>query len=96
MATCHRARFSPIVRHVANSITTQLAMVACGLGITLVPNIATRSIPAPATYRPLTDGADLAELSLVTRDSAHERLVRDFVRIARSHPQVNPSGVDEG
>ena len=38
MAACRRAGFSPDVRHLGNSITTQLAMVACGLGVTLVPN----------------------------------------------------------
>lgn len=82
MATCRGAGFSPVVRHLANTITTQLAMVACGLGVTLVPNVAARSIPAPATHRPLTNRTDLVELSLVTRDSAHEPLVRDFLQIA--------------
>jgi DNA-binding transcriptional LysR family regulator len=86
MATCRGAGFSPEVRHLANSIMTQLAMVACGLGVTLVPNVATRSIPPPATYRPLTNRADLVELSLVTRDSDHEPLVREFVRIALTRP----------
>jgi DNA-binding transcriptional LysR family regulator len=86
-ATCREAGFSPTVRHVANSIATQLAMVACGLGVTLVPNVATRSIPAPATYRPLTNRADLVELSLVTRDSPHEPLVREFLRIALTQPK---------
>ncbi|MDP4503603.1 LysR substrate-binding domain-containing protein [Nonomuraea turcica] len=87
MATCRGAGFSPAARHLANSITTQLAMVACGLGVTLVPNVATRSIPAPATYRPLTNQADLVELSIVTRDSPHEPLVREFLRIASAYPQ---------
>jgi DNA-binding transcriptional LysR family regulator len=87
LETCRQAGFSPAVRHLANSITTQLAMVACGLGVTLAPNAAARSIPAPATYRHLTDRADLVELSLVTRDSPHEPLVREFLRIATAHPQ---------
>ncbi|MEV0698711.1 LysR substrate-binding domain-containing protein [Saccharopolyspora sp. NPDC050389] len=82
VATCRRAGFSPDARHVANSITTQLAMVAAGLGVTLVPNVLVRWILPPATHRPLTDRTDLVELSLVTRDSAHEPLVREFLRIA--------------
>jgi DNA-binding transcriptional LysR family regulator len=90
MTTCREAGFSPVVRHVANSITTQLAMVACGLGVTLVPNVTTPSIPPAATYRPLTDRADLVELSLVTRDSPHEPLVRDFLRIASGQPAAAP------
>ncbi len=87
MATCRAAGFTPDVRHVANSITTQLAMVACGLGVTLVPNVAVRSVlPAAITYRPLTNRDDLVELSLVTRDSPHEPLVREFLQIAMSQP----------
>jgi DNA-binding transcriptional LysR family regulator len=83
MATCHQAGFAPDVRHIANSIATQLAMVACGLGVTLVPNVAVRSaLPPTAAYRPLTGRAELVELSLVTRDSPHEPLVREFLRIA--------------
>jgi DNA-binding transcriptional LysR family regulator len=71
------------VRHIANSITTQLAMAGCGLGVTLVPNAAVRSaLPATIVYLPLTNRADLVELSLVTRDSPHEPLVREFERIA--------------
>jgi DNA-binding transcriptional LysR family regulator len=87
MAICHNAGFTPDVRHIANSIATQLAMAACGLGVTLVPNVAVRSAPLPtATYRPLTNRAELVELSLVTRDSPYEPLVKEFLRIALAQP----------
>jgi DNA-binding transcriptional LysR family regulator len=87
MATCHNAGFTPDVRHIADSIVTQLAMVACGLGVTLVPNAAVRSaLPPTATYRPLTNRAELVELSLVTRESPHEPMVREFLRIALTQP----------
>ena len=55
MATCRRAGFSPDIRHLANSIFTQLAMAASGLGVTLAPNVSVRQIqPAPRTapHRP--------------------------------------------
>lgn len=75
------------MRHIANSIATRLAMVACGLGVTLVPNVAVRSaLPPTATYRPLTNRAELVELSLVTRESPREPLVREFLRIALTQP----------
>lgn len=90
LATCRRAGFSPEVRHLANSITTQLAMVAGGLGVTLVPNVLVRSVRPPVAYRPLTDRADLIELSLVTRDRTREPLVREFLRIASAPPQEGP------
>jgi len=87
MATCHNAGFTPDVRHIANSIATQLAMVACGLGVTLVPNAAVRSaLPPTATYRPLTNRAELVELSLVTRESPHDPLVSEFLRIGLTQP----------
>jgi len=82
MATCRRAGFRPAIRHLANSIFTQLAMAASGLGVTLVPNVTVRQIRPPAPYRPLTDGADIVELSLVSRDGAHEPLTEHFLRIA--------------
>jgi DNA-binding transcriptional LysR family regulator len=87
MATCHNAGFTPDVRHVANSIATQLAMVGCGLGVTLVPNVAVRSaLPPTVTYRSLTNRAELVELSLVTRENPEEPLVREFLRIAMTQP----------
>ncbi|MEU6069705.1 MULTISPECIES: LysR family transcriptional regulator [Streptomyces] len=81
-ATCRRAGFGPDVRHLANSILTQLAMVACGLGVTLVPNVTARSTGLSVAYRPLVDRADIVELSLVSRAAGHEPLVRDFLAVA--------------
>jgi DNA-binding transcriptional LysR family regulator len=82
MATCRRACFTPDARHYANSITTQLAMVACGLGVTLVPNVAARAVQPPTVHRPLAERADLVELALVSRADGHEPLVAQFVRTA--------------
>jgi DNA-binding transcriptional LysR family regulator len=82
MATCRRAGFSPGIRHLANSIFTQLAMAACGLGVTLVPNVSVRQIQPTVPYRPLTDRTDIVELSLVSRDGAQEPLTEHFLRIA--------------
>ncbi|MEU9889747.1 LysR family transcriptional regulator [Sphaerisporangium sp. NPDC051017] len=87
MMTCRRAGFTPDARHLANSILTQLAMVTCGLGVTLVPNAtASRTFRHPVAYRPLTDPADIVELSLVTRAGTHEPLVQEFLRIASHGP----------
>jgi DNA-binding transcriptional LysR family regulator len=82
MATCRRAGFSPGIRHLANSIFTQLAMTTSGLGVTLVPNVSVRQIQPTAPYRPLTDRADIVELSLVSRDGAQEPLAERFLSIA--------------
>ncbi|MEV7392192.1 MULTISPECIES: LysR substrate-binding domain-containing protein [unclassified Streptomyces] len=81
-ATCRRAGFTPDVRHLANSIMTQLAMVDCGFGVTLVPEVTVRSAGPSTVSRPLTDRADIVELSLVCRSGAQEPLVEEFLRIA--------------
>ena len=82
MATCRHAGFTPDTRHHANSITTQLAMVACGLGVTLVPNVAVGALDGLLIRRPLKRRADLVELALVSRADGHEPLVAKFVRTA--------------
>ena len=82
MATCRQAGFSPGIRHLANSIFTQLAMTASGLGVTLVPDVTVRQIQPATPYRPLADRTGIVELSLVTRDGAHEPLTDHFLRIA--------------
>uniref|UniRef100_A0AAU1ZW85 LysR family transcriptional regulator n=1 Tax=Streptomyces sp. NBC_00093 TaxID=2975649 RepID=A0AAU1ZW85_9ACTN len=83
MATCRRAGLTPDVRHLAQSILTQLAMVRCGLGVTLVPNITAASTEPPVPFRPLKARADLVELSLVSRDGGTEEpLTREFLHIA--------------
>ncbi len=79
MATCRRAGFAPDGRHLANTITTQLTMVASGLGVALVPS---GSAHAGAVCRPLADASELVELSLVTRGT-EEPLVREFLRLAQ-------------
>jgi DNA-binding transcriptional LysR family regulator len=82
MATCRRAGFSPGIRHLANSIFTQLAMATSGLGVTLVPNVSVRQIQPTVPYRPLTDRADIVELSLVSRGGVQEPLAERFLSIA--------------
>jgi len=92
LATCRGAGFSPGIRHLANSIFTQLAMATAGLGVTLVPNGTVRQIQPPAPDRPLTDRADILELSLVSRDGANEPLTEHFLRIAtRRHAGFEPT-----
>ncbi|WP_260327476.1 LysR family substrate-binding domain-containing protein [Streptomyces sp. Ag109_O5-1] len=81
-ATCRRARFTPGVRRLANSIMTQLAMVDCGFGVALVPEVTVRSAGPSTVSRPFTDHADIVELSLVCRSGAQEPLVEEFLRTA--------------
>jgi DNA-binding transcriptional LysR family regulator len=66
-AACRRAGFSPIASHWARSITTQLALVACGLGVTVVPSAAVTPARSGIAIRPLVDMAETVGLSVTTR-----------------------------
>jgi DNA-binding transcriptional LysR family regulator len=91
IATCHQAGFTPDTRHHANSITTQLAMVACGLGVTLVPHVAASAVQPPTALRSLKRRADLVELALVSRADGHEPLVAEFVHTALERVEADVS-----
>ncbi|MGW2115177.1 LysR family transcriptional regulator [Streptomyces zhihengii] len=65
-ALCRAAGFSPVPAHWARSVTSQIAMVECGLGVTVVP--ATASAPRHAVrLRRLRHGSPTIELTAVTR-----------------------------
>jgi hypothetical protein len=46
--------------------------------------VSVRQIQPAPPYRPLTDRADIVELSLVSRDGPQEPLTEQFLRIATS------------
>jgi DNA-binding transcriptional LysR family regulator len=77
VTTCRRAGFSPDARHHANSIATQLAIVACGIGVAIVPSLATRNRPDVAA-RVLREPAPLVALSLLIHEDT-EPLVEHFL-----------------
>ncbi|OLZ61351.1 LysR family transcriptional regulator [Streptomyces sp. IMTB 2501] len=69
MATmCRAAGFSPIPAHWARSVSSQIAMVECGLGVTIVPAAASASRPA-VRFRPLRHATATIELTAMTRAS---------------------------
>lgn len=86
LTACREAGFTPDAHCHANSITTQLAMVASGLGITLVPNAAIRFGHPDIRHRPLLNPFELVELSLVSRDTTREPLVDHFIECATTEP----------
>ncbi len=69
VVACRASGFSPNTQHWANSINSQLAMVACGLGVTLVPHTSATSIEG-ITYLSLRSPVHLVELALVRRRGA--------------------------
>ena len=85
VASCRAAGFAPDARHLARSINSQLAMVACGLGVALVPaGVTHRSEHADAArvrFVRLERSATI-ELSAIWRPETSP-LVDGFVRSAR-------------
>jgi DNA-binding transcriptional LysR family regulator len=86
VACCRAAGFAPDARHTAQSTVSQLAMVACGLGVALVPESATQRLRVPEEQSihlvPLQNSATI-ELAAVWRRGPN-RLVEDFLDSART------------
>jgi DNA-binding transcriptional LysR family regulator len=90
IAGCRQAGFSPDVRHRATSIQSQLAMVACGLGVGLVPQ--TAAVPLPGVeYLPLAVAIPLVELAIVWRSSDVQPLTTVFVECATASQRAEPT-----
>ncbi|NVM99860.1 LysR family transcriptional regulator [Arthrobacter sp. SDTb3-6] len=83
VAACRQAGFSPLAQHFANSIHSQLAMVSCGLGVTLAPNSSIESAHGGFVGRELSARVDLVELSLVSREGGPEPIAEHFIDCAQ-------------
>jgi DNA-binding transcriptional LysR family regulator len=86
VASCRAAGFAPDARHLARSIDSQLAMVACGLGVALVPaGAARRPERADASrvrFLRLQHPATIELAAMWRRESSP--LVEGFVRSAQA------------
>lgn len=82
VAACRQAGFSPDAQHYANSINSQLAMVKCGLGVTLAPASSVRLQRDDLVWREIMERSDLVELSIVSRAETKEPLVEHFILCA--------------
>jgi DNA-binding transcriptional LysR family regulator len=88
VACCRAAGFAPDAHHTAQSIVSQLAMVACGLGVALVPESATQQPHMPEKQsiqlRRLPNSATI-ELAAVWRRGPN-RLVEGLLDSTRTIP----------
>lgn len=83
VAACRQAGFSPQAKHFANSIQSQLAMVGCGLGVTLAPNSSIGAAHGGFVARDLSKRVDLVELSFVSRAGGSETIAEHFIECAQ-------------
>lgn len=74
-ALCRAAGFSPIPAHWARSVTSQIAMVECGLGVTIVPSAAAGHQHA-ARFQRLRDDTAAIGLTIMTRNNPEEAVRR--------------------
>jgi len=91
IAACHQAGFSPLLRHAARSIEAQAGLVACGLGVALVPQSA-RRLKLPGTiYRTITPRVPLVELAAVTQTNrASEPSLQTLIELLLAHSAAQP------
>lgn len=70
MATlCRVAGFRPVTTRWARSVTSQIAMVECGLGVTVVPAAAAAASHPAVRFRPLRHATATIELTAMTRST---------------------------
>jgi DNA-binding transcriptional LysR family regulator len=82
VTACRRAGFSPDARHQATTIATQLAMVACGIGVAIAPSLVAAG-RRDLTTRRLREPAPLIALSLLVGEHP-DLLVDHFVTTVSS------------
>ncbi|WP_137389494.1 LysR family transcriptional regulator [Rhodoligotrophos defluvii] len=72
---CIRNGFSPLIKHEAVSIISQIGFVACGLGVAIVPKTSSRLRVGNVKFIELDEQIRINEISLVFRnDPGSERL----------------------
>jgi DNA-binding transcriptional LysR family regulator len=59
MAACHANGFSPRILHHVRSIASQIAFVACGQGVALVPETLERVAPANVVFKTLKENVNV-------------------------------------
>jgi DNA-binding transcriptional LysR family regulator len=84
-AACRAAGFSPRVHHWARSIATQIAIVQCGTGVTIIPRASAGALPDGVRARPVSHAATTVALAISSRaqrERAEELLLKHVKAIA--------------
>lgn len=82
VGACRAAGFSPRIVHEVGSVSSQLAFVACGQGIALVPASVKRMAAASVVLRTLADKTPGVTVSAVWNPSRRHPLVDEAVALA--------------
>ena len=85
MGALNHAGFSPELIHKTNSIQTQTAFVASGLGIALVPSTTKRQHLPGIVYRELDTPIPLIDISLVWNPQIASKLIHSILETMNKH-----------
>jgi DNA-binding transcriptional LysR family regulator len=85
MLACQRAGFIPRVAQQATQVSTMLCLVESGLGIALVPALATRRAPPGVKFVPLAEAPPI-ELGLALPRNRINPLAENFRTTALGAP----------
>lgn len=78
LALCSEAGFVPRIAQPARETSTMLALVAAGLGVSVVPSVYARICPPGVVLRPLRHGASHSRIALVSMQAAGSPCVALF------------------
>lgn len=81
---CRQAGFERRVVQEASETSTQIALVAAGLGVAIIPALQQRLQVRTVTYRALTGQAAYSAIWMVYRRFQQNSLVRDFIALVRA------------
>lgn len=80
-AACHAQGFAPRILHEVRAITSQIAFVACGQGIALVPARFESLAPAAVVVRALAEPFEIVAAALVWSEARADPLVEAAVAL---------------
>jgi len=84
MAFCHKQDFRPRIVIRSGRLATVQSLVAAGMGISLIPQMAIGERPAHITYRQLEDPRPKRSIAVVTRSKRHQKVAaQEFLKHLR-------------
>ena len=83
LALCSEAGFVPHIAQPARETSTMLALVAAGLGLSIVPSVYERICPPGVVLQPLADAARHSRIAMVSMQQAPSPCVQMFWQLLR-------------
>lgn len=83
VSACRSAGFSPRILHEATSVSSQLAFVACGQGVAIVPSALEKMNTTGVKTKPLRDTVDVVTIAVAWNKHRPNSSVDMLVEIAR-------------